>query len=384
MNLKKATLLSFTILFLGSLVSCTSYLVGPNEPNSSLVIGRIVVDNKYPGGLSGLLPLGMLDKALDVEVETRDGKQYFKVTTEEQGYFLIPNLPPNSYHLLSVIIEGRRSDGSNERYAPRLRRPIFTPVPGKVTYIGTLYIDLSDRGESKIREVREDDRAKTYFLQKYAASPWSAREFTSVGAGAIAGAQIGQTKTPTVDAKTTASSDANVDKPEWKIGYNWMYAWKQPGSSGTLTREIVREDTFEGVPAYVMRVGKNEYFLSKNALGDLAGMLGGKVTYKRTPPDQDYSWPFQVGKEWKSKFLRENVQEKSSQTYDYRKVVAAIEKIQVPAGAFDAFKIQTYESYSGNLLSEGWYSPVTKWFIKLRTYRQDGLREEELISFKAD
>ena len=123
------------VLFTGILVACTPFLIAPSDPNASLVIGRIVVDNKYPGGLSGLLPRGVLDKALDVEVETRDGKQYLKVTTEDQGYFLIPNLPPATYHVLGVIIEGHRSDGSKERYAPRLRRPTFTPVPGKITYI---------------------------------------------------------------------------------------------------------------------------------------------------------------------------------------------------------------------------------------------------------
>jgi len=78
------------LLFAGMLVACAPFLVGPNDPNASLVMGRIVVDNKFAGGLSGLLPLGVLDKSIEVEVETRDGKQYFKVTTD--GYFA-PNRP---------------------------------------------------------------------------------------------------------------------------------------------------------------------------------------------------------------------------------------------------------------------------------------------------
>ena len=384
MNETKAKTLLLFFLCFGTVLSCTPFLVGPSDRNSSLVIGRIVVDNKYPGGLSGILPRGMLDKALDLEVETRDGKQQFKVTTEEEGYFLLPNLPPNTYHVLSVVIEGYRTNGAKERYAPRLRRPIFTPVPGKITYIGTLFLDISDRGEMKVREVREDDKVKSYFFQKYAGSPWSAREFASVGPRLTSSEQATPTKEPSRDLKPQSQGVVKAEKPEWKVGYEWRYAWKQPGTSGTLTRYIVREEAFEGVPAYVMRVGKNEYFLSKNALGDLAGMLGGKVTYKRMPADQDLSWPFELGKEWRQSFLRENLQEKSSQSYDYRRVVAGVEEIQVPAGTFQAFKIETYEVYSGNLLWESWYSPVTKWFIKLRTYRQDGVREEELVSYKAD
>ena len=131
-------------------------------------------------------------------------------------------------------------------------------MPGKVTYIGTLNIDVSDRGESKIREVREDDRTKAYFRQKYAASPWSTREFASVATGAVAATQAAPAKIPTAGTTSTTSPGETAEKPAWKVGYEWRYAWKQPGASGTLTREIVREDTFEGVPIYVMKIGNDE------------------------------------------------------------------------------------------------------------------------------
>ena len=372
------------VLFPGIFVACTPFLIAPNDPNASLVMGRIVVDSKFSGDLMGLLPRGVLDKALDVEVESRDGKQYFKATTEEQGYFLIPNLPPNSYHVLGVIIEGHRSSGDKERYALRLRRPTFTPVPGKVTYIGTLYVDISDRGEIKTREAREDDPAKTYFLQKYSASPWSTREFQSVATGAVAGTQATQAKTSVAETKGAVPTGAKAEKPEWKVGLEWRFAWKQPGTSGTLTREIIREDTFESVPVYVMRVGKSEYTYTKDTLGLLTDRQGGKLTVQRTPAYQQFSWPLQVGKEWRSTYLSENLAEKSSQNLDFRMVVAGLEKVQVPAGVFDAYKIEAYNYNNGSLAVEYWYSPMTKWFVKIRIYRQDGLREEELISFKGE
>jgi hypothetical protein len=374
------------LVLLGAMLlgACTPFIIGPNDPSASLVIGRIVVDNKFSGGLSGILPTGVLDKALEVEVQTRDAKQYFKVITEEQGYFLIPNLAPNTYQLLGVIIEGTRGGGDRERYAPRLRRPTFTPVPGKLTYIGTVYLDISDKGESKIREVREDDRAKNYFIQRYGSSPWGAREFTSVGFGAITTTATAQTQKPAVDIAPMAFDQAKANKPEWKLGTNWRYAWKQPGTSGTLTREFIREDIFEGIPIYVMRVGKNEYSYTKDSLGLFTDRQGGKVTLKRTPAFEHFSWPIYVGKEWRSTYLAENITEKSSQNFDYRLVVSGMEKVQVPAGHFDTYKIETYNFYSGNLAVEYWYSPETKWFVKLRIYRQDGVREEELISIKTD
>ncbi len=384
MNPRAFTLLMPAILISGMVVACAPFLVGPSDPNSSLVIGRIVVDNKYPGGLSGLLPLGVLDKALDVEVETRDGKQYFKVTTEDQGYFFIPNLPPNSYHLLSVIVEGRRSDGSRERYAPRLRRPTFTPVPGKIAYIGTLYIDLSDRGESKIREVREDDRAKTYFQQKYAASPWSTREFVSVGVGAVAATEVATAKASPVEVKAVGQPGTRAEKPEWKVGHEWTYAWTRPGRSGKYVSEIVREENFEGIPSYVIRNEKNEDFYPKEALGLIARKTAGRLVFKRSSPAAFYSWPLEVGKESTISYLRENIQEKSSQNFTYRTVVTKIEQVTVPAGTFETFKVEVYIPRTGNLFAEYWYAPKVKRAVKEREFLDDGLRETELISYKAD
>lgn len=165
MVLRNLRFLSSAILVFGLVSSCTPFLVGPRGPDSSLIIGRIVVNNHYVGSLRGLLPLGVLEKGLQVEVQTGDGEQSFKVTTEEQGFFVIPNLPPNNYRLYTVTLEGGSHSGAWERHRRMLRRLPFAPVPGKVIYIGTLFVEISEREESKIREVREEDTAKAFFRQ---------------------------------------------------------------------------------------------------------------------------------------------------------------------------------------------------------------------------
>lgn len=185
----------------------------------------------------------------------------------------------------------------------------------------------------------------------------------------------------TVTSKSIMRSSAQADKPEWKVGNEWRYGWKVVDTSGTLTREVIREDTFSGVPSYVVRVGKNENFYTKDDLGLIATMSGGKVTLKRDASYEPLSWPLEVGKEWKSSFTL--LEGKVSQTYNNRIVVAKVETIEVPAGIYEAFKIEVYSTYSGNLLSEYWYSPQVKWFVKARIY-QDGVRDEELLSFKVD
>jgi hypothetical protein len=327
-----------------------------------------------------VLPLGVVEKGLEVEVESHDGKQIFNATTGEQGYFLLPNILPRTYYVRRVIIEGE-SGRARERRGQEVRRLNFTPVPGKVLYVGTLIIDLSERGFSTLREMREDERAKAYFLQTYGTSPWASRAFVASGPSVIAQVAQERATPPTIESKLTV---LKIDRPEWKVGDQWRYSWKRVGTSGTLTREVVREDTFAGVSSYVVRVGKNESFYTKDVLGLLATMSGGKVTLKRNAPYQPLSWPLEVGKEWKNSFTLERVEEKSSQTFNHRMVVAKVEEVKVPAGAYEAFKIEVYGDYSGNLLSEYWYSPQVKWFVRTRNYQQGGVREEELLSYKID
>lgn len=361
--------------------SCAPVLVAPVDQNSSLIIGRIAIDNKYPGTFYGLLPQGLVEKDLEIEVESRDGTVIQKATTREQGYFLLPNLPPNTYYVRRVFLEGRRSDGARERHGLELRRLSFTPVPGKVLYVGTLIVDLSERGLATLKDMREDERAKDYFLQTYGTTQWASRSFAVLGPSPTVAVS---TQAPTPERKSITQTGAKTDRPEWKVGDRWRYNWKRVSTNGTLTREIIREDTFAGVPCYVVRVGKNETFFTKDGLGLLGSMSGGKVIFSRDAPYQPLSWPLEVGKEWQNSFTLERIELKSSQTYYYRIVVAGLDQVNVPAGTYDTFKITVYDAYSNRLLNEYWYSPAVKWFVKSRTYEQDGVREEELLSYKVD
>lgn len=361
-------------------VGCAPFLLGPVDQNSSLVIGRVVIDNKFAGDFYGLLPLGVLEKGLEIEIESRDGKEIFTATTGENGYFLFPNISANSYQVRRVTFEGVRSN-QRERRSQGVRRLDFTPVPGRVLYIGSLFIDLSERGIATYRETREDERAKAYFYQAFGTSPWTSRSFVALGptpAVKVAPEPLNQ------QSREIKLVNPKIERPEWKLGHQWRYGWKSPGTSGTLTREVVREESFANVPAYVVRVGKNENFYAKEVLGLIGTMVGGKVTLKRDVPYQPLSWPLEVGKEWNNSFTLERLVEKSSQRFDNRVVVSKVESVQVPAGIYEALKIEVYGAYTGNLLNEYWYSPQVKWFVRSRAYNQDGVREEELLSYKID
>jgi hypothetical protein len=187
------------------------------------------------------------------------------------------------------------------------------------------------------------------------------------------------------EAKAAAeTAPAKADRPEWKVGYEWRYSWTDPSGKGTIVKEIIREEAFEGVPAFVVRRGASEDFYAKDVLGLLGTMSGGRVTVKRSAPFQALAWPMEVGKEWTNAYVVQRVDEKASESQESRVVVSKIERITVGAGRFDAFKTEIYNARTGTLLNEYWYAPAVKWFVKSRIYNRDGVREEELSSFKLD
>jgi hypothetical protein len=51
-----------------------------------------------------------------------------------------------------------------------------------------------------------------------------------------------------------------------------------------------------------------------------------------------------------------------------------IEQVTVPAGTFETFKVEVYT----------WYAPKAMRAVKEREYLSDGLREAELVSYKAE
>jgi hypothetical protein len=188
---------------------------------------------------------------------------------------------------------------------------------------------------------------------------------------------------PRIEAKAAAPI-VKADRPEWKVGYEWQYSWKDQSANGTLAKEIIREESFAGVPSFVLKRGQSEDFYTKDVLGLLGTMSGGRITVKRSAPFQALSWPLEVGKEWSNSYFVERLGEKSSESFELRAVVAKLEQVKVAAGTFDAFKIEIYNARTGTLLNDYWYAAEIKWFVKSRVYNREGVREEELQSFKVD
>ncbi len=175
-----------------------------------------------------------------------------------------------------------------------------------------------------------------------------------------------------------------ASSPQWKAGYQWQYGFTSPGVKGLVLNEVAREQSFEKIPSYLLVIGRNEYPHAKNNLSVLATISGGKLLSRNDPPSLPLSWPLETGKQWRNNYVAENPEQKRTQKIDTEVLVAAVEKIRVPAGTFETFRIETYETESGELISEQWYAPEVRWFVKSKIYRQEGPIEQELLSYKLD
>jgi len=193
-----------------------------------------------------------------------------------------------------------------------------------------------------------------------------------------------QVRSSIVQRQPIVRRSFKLQRPEWKVGYVWTYLRKRPGAGKKVIKEVIGEDTFEGVTSYVVKIEERENFYAKDGLGLSVTKSAGKLVSKRHPPSQPLFWPLAVGVEWRNSFTWERFDQKSAEKFDYQRVASNFEKVTVPAGTFEAIRIDTYEFDSGLLRYEYWYSPKVKWFVKTRSYNMAGLEEEELINFKVD
>jgi hypothetical protein len=172
--------------------------------------------------------------------------------------------------------------------------------------------------------------------------------------------------------------------PEWKTGYRWHYQISAPGIRRTVVNQVVREELFEKSPSYVLAIGKNEYPHARNNLAVLAALSGGKTIGRNEPPSQPLVWPLETGMQWRNSYVVEDPLRKRAERIDTEVAVAALEEVRVPAGTFQSFRLETYDAQTGELISEQWYAPRARWFVKAKIYRDEGTLEQELLSFRID
>jgi hypothetical protein len=142
-----------------------------------MLMGRVLINNGYRGR-NGLLPMGLQAKSIQVEIRSEGWERIARGSTDEEGYFFVPNLPPGDYYLRSVafdVVSEKRTDGM--RFSVQfLKARVGVKT---VTYLGTLLVEVSREGEFHFKELHDAEKARQWLLKAMGGTGWETCEFIS-------------------------------------------------------------------------------------------------------------------------------------------------------------------------------------------------------------
>lgn len=175
MAAKFLVLYAFLIACFGG--GCSARLANPQGAESSLVMGRVVIDNQYK---DSDFPIGNVDKGIRLAIESGDESQFTQIVTRDKGYFVIPNIPSKPYFLVPLFYLGDDSTGQDTGQITAIHQGFFEADPGKVVDLGTFFIRFYENSSVVSNFVPPDPEiAKAYFLREHPKTPWLSKQFVS-------------------------------------------------------------------------------------------------------------------------------------------------------------------------------------------------------------
>jgi hypothetical protein len=105
------------------------------------------------------------------------------------------------------------------------------------------------------------------------------------------------------------------------------------------------------------------------------------VAARYDPMLREFSFPLTVGKKWDATADKMLFSNGKHGKFNIEGSVVALEKVTVPAGTFDAYRIELHlaaiatdeDANIGNTLETIWYAPAVKRYVKLEnTFSRDG------------
>lgn len=171
-----------------------------------------------------------------------------------------------------------------------------------------------------------------------------------------------------------------ADRPTVKAGDQWQFAMTP--STGRNLEWVVKSVTAEGIKA----TENGEQLLLSRDLNVLASPRR-KDSNRRL-----LRFPLEVGKSWTyaNSYLLKDTETTGRGKYSV--VVLSYEKVQVPAGEFDAFKLESTGSFSrtskagpvsGLASTTYWYAPAARAIVKQENRDPSrGPSSIELVEFK--
>jgi len=164
--------------------------------------------------------------------------------------------------------------------------------------------------------------------------------------------------------------------PAWRLGDRWIYSISIGSEQGTKTVEVIAVPDASNAPFYVLRVDDLEQLYTAQ-LEWVGHARDRKVESRISPPLPWFIWPLEPGRRWTYRgTLRDAT---ASLQREDTFAVLGVEIVEVPAGRFDAIKVQ-HEGERGDR-DEYWYAPEARTYVKLISYRGASRTEEQLREF---
>lgn len=184
---------------------------------------------------------------------------------------------------------------------------------------------------------------------------------------------------------SAANANANemAAPPVLKVGDTWTYeyqnrgdkkpAYKYTNTVASLTSESAwitgeSQEVDARYPKYVWRYDlKRTFYAERFALDPSAPNQAGALNRSDLKNDDLIRWPLKVGDKFKARTFFNN----GNGHTDWDVAVEAFEKVTLPSGSFDAYRIKrtgywnnTQSGRTGRAEATVWYSPETKSNVK--------------------
>ena len=171
------------------------------------------------------------------------------------------------------------------------------------------------------------------------------------------------------------------------VGMSWAAMQRNTGSFGkdvqTATTRVADMD-WKGSPAVALKTATGGILLQQPADGRWLAFLAtdGKPVTTFDPP-AGWTLPIAVGSHWKEPRKVNFLSSGKTREYEWNCTVPAYEKVTVPAGTFDAYRVECTSSLDAQ--DTFWVSPAVHPFLKTKAIRGPkhpdgvGTQETELL-----
>jgi len=177
-------------------------------------------------------------------------------------------------------------------------------------------------------------------------------------------------------------------RPVLNVGDSWTYQrtdlWKNVVQLGTMTI-AVKKVKDEKIQFRGTNLEGNKWSYDADLDQNIAYTFKGDKFI-----NHEYVWPLKPGKTWKND--REYASGEAEVTLEETCDVGSLEKVTVPAGEFDTYKISCKSFFTNTLGGQGslenlrWYAPSVKRYVKVQRRgwcgsRLDSQSKDELTAF---